>query len=130
MIQTNPMIGVNHSYVVNPCGVGVGKDAYFRIQVLPGDYPDEKIVWSNETAGAVEFVGGDTGRAVTVCGYSPGTTHLTIHIGDSPSDPPHFPLKVVTNRVFHVKPCVARRQQQGHSSMFICRYSNQQHLRD
>lgn len=46
------MIVVNHSYVVNPCGVGVGKDAYFRVQVLPNDYPDEKIVWSNETAGA------------------------------------------------------------------------------
>ena len=103
------MIGVNHSYVVNPCGVGVGKDAYFRIQVLPSDYPDEKIVWSNETAGAVEFVGGNTGRAVTVRGVSPGTTHLSIHIGDSPSDPPHFPLKVVTNRVFHVKPWVARK---------------------
>ena len=104
------MIGVNHSYVVNPCGVGVGKDAYFRIQVLPSDYPDEKIVWSNETAGAVEFVGGNTGRAVTVRGVSPGTTHLSIHIGDSPSDPPHFPLKVVTNRVFHVKPWVVRKR--------------------
>lgn len=48
------------------------------IRVYNHDYPDEKIVWSNETAGAVEFVGGNTGRAVTVCGYSPGTTHLTI----------------------------------------------------
>ena len=66
-------------------------------------------MWSNETAGVVEFVGGNTGRAVTVRGYSPGTTHLTIHIGDSPSDPPHFPLEVVTNRVFHVKPWVVRR---------------------
>ena len=56
--------GVTHSYVVNPCGEGVGKDACFRIQVLPNDYPDEKIVWSNETAGAVYFVGGNAGWVV------------------------------------------------------------------
>jgi len=36
------------------------------IRVYNHDYPDEKIVWSNETACAVDFVGGKTGRAVTI----------------------------------------------------------------
>jgi len=47
--------GVAHSYVYNPCGVGVGKDAYFKIAVTPADYPDEKIVWTNTAPGAVEL---------------------------------------------------------------------------
>ena len=31
--------GVAHDYVYNPCGVGVGKDAYFKIDVTPADSP-------------------------------------------------------------------------------------------
>ena len=64
--------GVTHNYVYNPCGVGVGKDAYFKIAVTPADYPDEKIVWTNTAPGAVEFIGGNTGREVHVRGLAPG----------------------------------------------------------
>jgi len=56
--------GETHDYVYNPCGVGVGKDAYFKIAVTPADYPDEKIVWTSTVPGAVAFVGGSTGREV------------------------------------------------------------------
>jgi len=59
--------GVAHDYVYNPCGVGVGKDAYFKIDVTPADYPDAKIVWTNTVPGAVEFVGGFTGRVRATC---------------------------------------------------------------
>ena len=99
--------GVAHDYVYNPCGVGVGKDAYFKIDVTPADYPDAKIVWTNTVPGAVEFVGGDTGREVHVRGLAPGWTQLRVQIGDAPSDPPQFPLHVVTNRVLHLTAWIA-----------------------
>ena len=105
--------GVAHDYVYNPCGVGVGKDAYFKIDVTPADYPDAKIVWTNTVPGAVEFVGGFTGREVHVRGLAPGLTQLRVQIGDAPSDPPQFPLHVVTNRVLHLTAWIVRDLREG-----------------
>lgn len=82
---------------VNPCGVAVGRDAYFRIAVEPSDYPDSQIVWSVDEgcAGSVSFIGGNTGRAVTVRGVSTGDVTLKVQIGDCRSHPPTFTLRVV-----------------------------------
>ena len=82
---------------VNPCGVAVGRDAYFRIAVEPSDYPDSQIVWSVDEgfAGSVSFIGGNTGRAVTVRGVSTGDVTLKVQIGDCRSRPPTFTLRVV-----------------------------------
>jgi len=93
--------------------VGVGKDAYFKIDVTPADYPDAKIVWTNTVPGAVEFVGGFTGREVHVRGLAPGLTQLRVQIGDAPSDPPQFPLHVVTNRVLHLTAWIVRDSREG-----------------
>ena len=87
--------GVEHVYTINPCGVGIGRDAYFRIEVSPADYPDENIVWSCEPAGIAEVLGDGTGRAVTVRGLSEGEATISIQIGDCLSHPPTFPLHVV-----------------------------------
>ena len=87
--------GVEHAYTVNPCGVGIGHDAYFRIEVSPADYPDENIVWSCESAGIAEVLGDGTGRAVTVRGISEGEATLSVQIGDCRSHSPTFPLHVV-----------------------------------
>ena len=64
-----------HSYLYNPCAVVVGKTATFKVDVLPEDYPDSKIIWTtNMCEGAVNFVGSNvnTGRVVTVEGESAG----------------------------------------------------------
>ena len=95
--------GVLHVYTVNPCGVVVGREAYFRIALSPDDYPDSEIVWGSTAEGAVEFVGGNTGRQVTVRGLAPGETQLAIQIGDSRSAPPEFPVHVVTNMVVDLR---------------------------
>ena len=95
--------GVAHTYTVNPCGVVVGREAYFRIEVAPTDYPDEKIVWSCEPAGVAEVLGDGTGRAVTVRGLVPGETQLVVQIGDSRSAPPEFPVHVVSNATVNLK---------------------------
>ena len=88
--------GVAHLYTVNPCGVAIGRDAYFRIELAPADYPDDEIVWSNTVPAVAEFVEGrNTGRAVTVHGLAEGETTLEVHIGDSRSNPPKFTLRVV-----------------------------------
>ena len=105
--------GETHDSVYNPCGVGVGKDAYFKIAVTPADYPDEKIVWTSTVPGAVAFVGGSTGREVRVRGLAPGWTRLSVQIGESPSEPPQFPLKVVTNRVLHLTAWIVRDTEEG-----------------
>ena len=95
--------GVAHTYTVNPCGVVVGREAYFRIEVAPTDYPDEKIVWSCEPTGVAEVLGDGTGRAVTVRGLVPGETQLVVQIGDSRSAPPEFPVHVVSNATVNLK---------------------------
>ena len=94
--------GVSRNLVINPCGVGIGKEAYFKIKVQPEAFPDEKITW--EAAGGIEFVGGNTGRAVKVRGLATGSTHLKIKMRDSDFDNPEFPLYVTscTNIPIHV----------------------------
>lgn len=82
---------------VNPCGVGIGRDAYFRINIDPQDYPDENIIWTTSGNGSVEFVGGNTGRNICVRGLSPGDVSLDIQIGSRTNDTPLFALKVVEN---------------------------------
>ena len=93
--------GVAHEYVLNPCGVGVGKVAYFTIKVTPADYPDEKIVW--DKSGGIAFVDGcGTGRSVAVRGVSEGVASLSVQIGDAVSDRPTFTFNVVSNRVVNL----------------------------
>ena len=87
-----------HTYLYNPCAVVVGKTATFKVDVLPEDYPDSKIVWTtNMCEGAVNFVGSNvnTGRVVTVEGVSAGSLFLMVNIGDSESLPPFFMVNVV-----------------------------------
>ena len=40
--------GTNHVYTVNPCGVAVGDDAYFRVRVSPSALPESEIVCLEE----------------------------------------------------------------------------------
>lgn len=89
--------GRMRNLTVNPCGVAIGRDAYFRIAVEPSDYPNSMIVWSVDdgSEGSVSFVGGNTGRSVKVRGVSPGDVTLKIQIGDCRSYPPTFTLRVV-----------------------------------
>ena len=87
-----------HTYLYNPCAVVVGKTATFKVDVLPEDYPDSKIVWTtNMCEGAVNFVGSNvnTGRVVTVEGARPGQVFLSANIGDSESVSPTFMTQVV-----------------------------------
>ena len=100
--------GVEHVYTVNPCGVGIGRDAYFRIEVSPADYPDENIVWSCEPDGAAEILGDGTGRAVTVRGLSEGEATLSVQIGDCRSHPPTFTLHVVPMATVNLRAWIIR----------------------
>ena len=95
--------GVLHRYTVNPCGVAVGRDAYFRIAVAPEDFPDGEILWSAEGTGAVAFVGGSTGRSVRVRGVAPGEARLVVRIGDCESSPPSFKVRVVEPTVVNLR---------------------------
>ena len=101
---TNVIIGgVERKLTVNPCGVAIGENAYFRIEVNPSDYPDDKIVWSVADASKLEFVGGNCGRSVTVRGLEKGKTELLIQIGDSRSCKPSFCVNVVEKREIDVR---------------------------
>ena len=95
------VLGTNHVYTVNPCGVAVGDDAYFSVKVSPGALPDSDIVWTNYDE-HVLFVGGNTGRNVHVRGVSPGDATLEVIIGGRTRQTPTFPLKVVTPQVFKI----------------------------
>ena len=95
------VLGTNHVYVLNPCGVAVGDDAYFRIAVSPSSLPDSEIVWTNRN-GRIEFVGGNIGRNVHVRGVSVGDAELEVIIGGRDRQAPTFPLKVVTPQTFKI----------------------------
>ena len=90
--------GVERKLTVNPCGVVIGENAYFRIHVLPEDYPDDQIVWEAKGAGEVDFVNGNKGRQVTVRGLKKGKAELTIQIGDAKSIKPSFEIYVVEEK--------------------------------
>ena len=95
-----------HSYLYNPCAVVVGKTATFKVDVLPEDYPDSKIIWTtNMCEGAVNFVGSNvnTGRVVTVEGARTGQVFLSASIGDSESVSPTFMMQVVTETTVRLR---------------------------
>ena len=101
---TNVIVGgVERKLTLNPCGVAIGENAYFRIEVNPSDYPDDKIVWSVADTSKLEFVGGNYGRSVTVRGLEKGKTELLIQIGDSRSSKPSFSVNVVEKREIDVR---------------------------
>ena len=101
---TNVIVGgVERKLTLNPCGVAIGENAYFRIEVNPSDYPDDKIVWSVADTSKLEFVGGNRGRSVTVRGLEKGKTELLIQIGDSRSSKPSFSVNVVEKREIDVR---------------------------
>ena len=93
-----------HHLVYNPCGVAVGKDAYFKVDVEPKSYPDSLIKWSVEASsvGDVSFPRGNTGREVKVRGVSEGSVLLNVQVGDCRSVSPKFSLNVVTNSTVDV----------------------------
>ena len=101
---TNVIVGgVERKLTLNPCGVAIGENAYFRIEVKPSDYPDDKIVWSVADTSKLEFIGGNCGRSVTVRGLEKGKTELLIQIGDSKSDKPSLGVNVVEKREIDVR---------------------------
>ena len=85
--------GVEHSYAVNPCGVAVGREGYFRVEVAPDGLPDSEIVW--EKSAGLDFVGSCTGRCVTVRGVSAGYETLSVLIGGRTDNAPTFQVRVV-----------------------------------
>ena len=85
--------GEEHCYAVNPCGVAVGREAYFRVDVAPAGLPDSEIVWVKSPG--LDFVGPDTGRHVTVRGIAPGYESLEVHAGGRTDYAPTFQVRVV-----------------------------------
>ena len=105
------VLGTNHVYTINPCGVAVGDDAYFSVKVSPGAFTDSDIVWMNYD-GHVVFVDGNTGRNVHVRGVSPGDAELAVIIGGRTRQAPAFPLKVVTQQLFKITAWIVSNQKQ------------------
>ena len=87
--------GVEHTYTVNPSGVAVGREAYFRVDVAPASFPDSEIVWVKSPG--LDFVGPGKGRSVTVRGVSAGDATLSVKVGDCLSSVPKFRVHVVEN---------------------------------
>ncbi len=85
--------GEEHCYAVNPCGVAVGREAYFRVDVAPAGLPDSEIVWVKSQG--LDFVGPDRGRRVTVRGIAPGYESLEVHVGGRTDYAPTFQVRVV-----------------------------------
>ncbi len=97
-MKTVTVDGETVNLVYNPCGVAVGRDAYFKIKVKPDAYPDSMIEWKASGDGAVSFVGAGCGREVCVRGVTPGDVTLSAKLGTCRSTPPSFTFRVVTNR--------------------------------
>lgn len=94
--------GETRDLVYNPCGVVVGRDANFKIEVEPEDYPDSMITWEADGGGSVQFVGGNHGREVCVRGVSQGDVTLSAKLGNCVSPPPSFTFRVVSNQTIQL----------------------------
>ena len=102
--------GVEHSYAVNPCGVAVGREGYFRIEVAPDDFPDSEIVW--EKSAGLDFVGSCTGRCVTVRGVSAGSETLSVLIGGRSDCAPEFTVRVVESTTVNLRALIIEDSQE------------------
>jgi len=102
--------GVEHSYAVNPCGVAVGREGYFRIEVAPDDFPDSEIVW--EKSAGLDFVGSCTGRCVTVRGVSAGSETLSVLIGGRSDCAPEFAVRVVESTTVNLRALIIEDSQE------------------
>ena len=87
--------GVTHSYAVNPCGVGIGREAYFMVEVTPASFPNDRIVW--EPSAGLQVVGSNKGRRVKAVGIGLGEQTLSVRIGSCTSPAPTFTVMVVDN---------------------------------
>ena len=96
------MNGEMRDRVYNPCGVVIGRDAYFKIGVKPDAYPDSMIEWEASGEGSVRFVGGSNGREVRIRGVVPGDVTLSARLGNCVSPPPSFTFRVVSNQTIQL----------------------------
>ena len=87
--------GVVHSYAVNPCGVGIGREAYFMVEVTPASFPDDRISWVPSEG--LQIVGSSKGRRVKVVGTGLGEQTLSVLVGSCASPAPTFTVTVVDN---------------------------------
>ena len=99
--------------VYNPCGVVIGRDAYFKIDVKPDAYPDSMIAWETSGEGSVQFVGGSHGREVRLRGVAPGDVTLSAKLGNCVSPPPSFTFRVVTNRTIRLSAWIVENSNLG-----------------
>lgn len=83
-------------YTYNPCGVAIGENAYFKIDVMPA-MPNESIEWIAE--GGLAFVGDNHGTNVCVRGVSEGNAKLKINMRDSTEGMPEFNLFVTEKQI-------------------------------
>lgn len=92
--------------VLNPSGIVINRPATYKIDVLPADYPNDKIVWTADDGSKVTFPNGDTGRIIRVRGAQVGDVNLIAQIGDSQSDPPQFKARVVNVTTVNITPWI------------------------
>ncbi|MBR4172140.1 MAG: hypothetical protein IKR48_10860 [Kiritimatiellae bacterium] len=83
----------------NPCGVLIGQEAKYRIQIYPAGFPESQITWSVSAPGRLEFLGNNTGSIVSVRGIAAGDATIQASVsgilGLRDQDRPTMKLRVV-----------------------------------
>lgn len=106
-IKSVTLEGCLRNFVYNPCGIGIGERAYFKVGVSPSAFPDSAIEWTANNRN-VRFLGGNTGREVCVVGVNPGVVELTVGIRDGNLGNPIFKARVVEMSEVNVTCLVAK----------------------
>ncbi len=90
----------------NPCGIALGSNALFHVDVFPTNVPELEVAWQI-VSGGVEFVDNiNTGRTVTVNGTGLGGFGLTVNVGDAFDPVPHIEGRVVEEAEIKVYPFI------------------------
>lgn len=90
----------------NPCGIVLGSNALFHVDVFPTNVPESAVIWQI-AHGGVEFDENiSTGRTVSVSGTGLSGFGLTVNVGNAFAPVPHIEGRVVEEAEIKVYPFI------------------------
>ncbi len=101
----------------NPCGIVLGSNALFHVDILPTNVPESEVAWQI-VSGGVEFVENvSTGRTVSVQGNALGGFGLTVNVGDAFDPVPHIEGEVLAPTTVDIYLFIVRDDLGGNAPM-------------
>lgn len=107
----------------NACGIEKGQSSDYKIKVEPAGIPDADIVWS-KVSGNISFVGGNSGRTVTIKGDDLGVAKAKVDISGFSGTDPTIEMEVLEKKTVDVYVCIIREDGGGNPATDAARVTS------